>query len=81
MVSFEHETRWIRVNGILPESLGESDSRIRVQLLTLNYHLPSSATRGVMIDLGKLSADDDGISDRKWRRYMAKDLLQLEVSK
>ena len=27
MVSFERESRWIRVNGILPESLGESDSR------------------------------------------------------
>ena len=27
MVSFERESRWIRVNGILPKSLGESDSR------------------------------------------------------
>ena len=27
MVSFERESRWIRVNGILPESLRESDSR------------------------------------------------------
>ena len=27
MVSFERESRWIRVNGILPESLGELDSR------------------------------------------------------
>ena len=32
MVSFEHESRRIRVNGILRESLRES---IRVQLLTL----------------------------------------------
>ena len=42
MVSFERESRWIRVNGILPESLGESDSRIRVQLLTLttSTHYP-----------------------------------------
>ena len=35
MVSFERESRWIRVSGILPESLGESDSQIGVQLLTL----------------------------------------------
>ena len=27
MVSFERESRWIRGNGILPKSLGESDSR------------------------------------------------------
>ena len=37
MVSFERESRWIHVNGILPESLGESNSRIRVQLLTLGW--------------------------------------------
>ena len=34
-----------------------------------NYHLASSATRDVVVDLRKLSSDDDVISDQKWRCY------------
>ena len=37
MVSFERESRWIRVNGILPESLRESDSRPTSDPDTANF--------------------------------------------